>query len=66
MIYYGTRFFDTVGIEDPFLVTIIVSVVAFISIILSLYVAERMGRRNLLLIGVARKALSMATACTWL
>lgn len=58
IIYYGTRFFDTVGIEDPFLATIIVNVVAFVSTIPGLYLVERMGRRNLLLIGAAGMAVS--------
>lgn len=58
IIYYGTRFFDTVGIEDPFLATIIVNVVAFVSTIPGLYLVERMGRRNLLLIGAAGMGVS--------
>ncbi|KAF2494113.1 putative hexose transporter [Lophium mytilinum] len=58
IIYYGTRFFRTVGIEDAFLATIIVNVVAFVSTIPGLYLVERMGRRNLLLIGAAGMAIS--------
>ena len=53
IIYYGTRFFKTVGIEDAFLATIIVNVVAFGSTIPGLYLVEKLGRRNLLLIGAA-------------
>lgn len=46
------------GIEDSFLATIIVNVVAFVSTIPGLYLVERMGRRNLLLIGAAGMAIS--------
>lgn len=58
IIYYGTRFFDSVGVEDPFLATVIINVVAFVSTIPGLYLVERMGRRRLLLIGAAGMAVS--------
>jgi len=51
IIYYGTRFFLTSGIKDPFLITMITNIVAFVSTIPGLYLVETMGRRNLLLAG---------------
>lgn len=56
IIYYGTRFFATSGIRDPFLITLIINIVAFVSTIPGLYLVETMGRRNLLLIGAAGMA----------
>ena len=53
IIYYGTRFFQSVGIGNPFLITLIINVVAFVSTLPGLYLVEKMGRRNLLLIGAA-------------
>jgi SP family sugar:H+ symporter-like MFS transporter len=58
IIYYGTSFFKTVGIKDPFVTTIIINVVAFVSTIPGLYLVETMGRRNLLLSGAAGMAIT--------
>ena len=58
IIYYGTRFFKTAGITDPFLTTLIINVVAFVSTIPGLYLVEKMGRRNLLLAGAAGMAVT--------
>lgn len=56
IIYYGTRFFLDSGIGSPFLITMITNIVAFVSTIPGLYLVEKMGRRNLLLIGAAGMA----------
>ena len=46
------------GIEDPFMATIVVNVVAFVSTVPGLYLVEKMGRRKLLLIGAAGMGVS--------
>ncbi len=53
IIYYGTKFFENSNIGSPFLITLIINVVAFVSTIPGLYLVEKLGRRNLLLIGAA-------------
>ncbi|OAA57012.1 General substrate transporter [Niveomyces insectorum RCEF 264] len=57
IIYYGTKFFNTIGVADAFTTTIIINVVAFVSTIPGLYLVETMGRRKLLLLGAAGMAL---------
>ncbi|KAK5203058.1 Plasma membrane low glucose sensor [Exophiala xenobiotica] len=75
IIYYGTRFFLTSGIKDPFLITMITNIVAFVSTIPGLYLVEIMGRRNLLLAGaigmtvcqVIVRAVGVSTdSCAWI
>lgn len=58
IIYYGTLFFKNSGVENAFLTTIIINVVAFVSTVPGLYLVERMGRRNLLLTGAAGMAVT--------
>lgn len=51
IFYYGTNFFKNSGIQNPFLIGLITSLVNVFSTLPGLYLVERMGRRNLLLFG---------------
>ncbi|KAF8429799.1 general substrate transporter [Tirmania nivea] len=51
IFYYGTNFFKNSGIHNPFLISLITSLVNVFSTLPGLYLVERMGRRNLLLFG---------------
>lgn len=51
IFYYGTNFFKSSGIHNPFLIGLITNLVNVFSTLPGLYLVERMGRRNLLLFG---------------
>ena len=51
ILYYGTKFFQGAGIQNPFLIALITNLVNTISTLPGLYMVEKMGRRNLLLFG---------------
>ena len=51
--YYGTVFFKNSGIQDPFLVTIAVSIVGVFMTLVGMWGVEKFGRRKLLLVGAA-------------
>ncbi|KAF5320855.1 hypothetical protein D9619_000115 [Psilocybe cf. subviscida] len=53
IFYYGTTFFMTAGISNPFIITIICDVVNTAVTMFGLPLIDRMGRRRLLLIGAA-------------
>jgi MFS family permease len=48
---YNTTFFQTVGLQNPFLISIITTVVSVCSTPISFYAIERYGRRPLLIWG---------------
>jgi SP family sugar:H+ symporter-like MFS transporter len=58
IFYYGTAYFSNSGLENPFLVSVITSVVNISSTIPGLWLVEKWGRRNLLLFGAAGMAAS--------
>ncbi|KAJ6568701.1 general substrate transporter [Mycena capillaripes] len=52
ILYFGTSFFQTLGtISNPFLITLITTLVNVLSTPFSFYIIERFGRRRILLIG---------------
>jgi len=51
IFYYGTTFFQTAGIANPFIITIIADVVNTCTTIVGIQLIDRVGRRRLLLIG---------------
>ncbi|KAJ7440130.1 monosaccharide importer [Mycena latifolia] len=53
IFYYGTTFFSSAGIKNPFIITIITDVVNTVMTILGVQLIDRVGRRRLLLIGAA-------------
>jgi len=53
IFYYGTTFFKNSGISNSFLVSVATNVVNVGMTIPGIYMIERVGRRNLLLIGAA-------------
>ncbi|KAG6852754.1 hypothetical protein C0991_009332 [Blastosporella zonata] len=53
IFYYGTTFFKSAGISNPFIITIICDVVNTCMTIIGVQLIDRVGRRRLLLIGAA-------------
>ncbi|RDB19992.1 putative glucose transporter rco-3 [Hypsizygus marmoreus] len=53
IFYYGTVFFKSAGISNPFIITIICDVVNTVMTIFGIQLIDRVGRRRLLLIGAA-------------
>ncbi|KAJ9616087.1 Plasma membrane low glucose sensor [Knufia peltigerae] len=58
IFYYGTSYFSNSGLENPFTVSVITSVVNICSTLPGLWLVEKWGRRRLLMFG----ALGMATS----
>ncbi|KAI8963684.1 hexose transporter [Daldinia sp. FL1419] len=56
IMYYGTTFFTSAGVSDPFLISLVMNVINVVSTIPGLFVVETWGRRKLLMVG----ALGMA------
>ncbi|KAJ7667077.1 monosaccharide importer [Mycena rosella] len=53
IFYYGTTFFQSAGIKNPFIITVIADVVNTVMTIIGVQLIDRVGRRRLLLIGAA-------------
>jgi len=51
IFYYGTQYFQRAGFDNPFVIQVITNCVNVASTFPGLYAVERLGRRNLLLIG---------------
>ncbi|CDO95044.1 unnamed protein product [Kluyveromyces dobzhanskii CBS 2104] len=49
--YYGTTLFNSVGMEDPYVTSILLSTVNFISTFFGIYLVEKLGRRACLILG---------------
>lgn len=58
IFYYGTAYFSNSGIQNPFLVSVITSLVNICSTLPGLWLVEKWGRRNLLLFGAVGMAIS--------
>jgi len=58
IFYYGTTFFKSAGIKNPFIITIIADVVNTVMTIVGIQLIDRVGRRRLLLIGAIGMCLS--------
>lgn len=53
IFYYGTTFFQNSGVENPFIISMITSCINTVSTLPGLWAVEKLGRRQLLLIGAA-------------
>jgi len=51
IFYYGTQYFKNAGFRDPFVISVITNCVNVFSTLPGLYMVEKLGRRNLLLLG---------------
>ncbi|KAF2798373.1 high affinity glucose transporter RGT2 [Melanomma pulvis-pyrius CBS 109.77] len=51
IFYYGTQYFQNAGFQNPFTIQIITNAVNIASTFPGLYMVEKLGRRNLLLLG---------------
>ncbi|KAL1582718.1 hypothetical protein WHR41_08585 [Cladosporium halotolerans] len=56
IFYYGTAYFERSGFQNPFIIQVITNCVNVVSTFPGLYLVEKMGRRNLLLMGAAGMA----------
>ena len=50
-VYYGTQYFLRAGFDSPFIIQVITNCVNVASTFPGLYMVEKLGRRNLLLLG---------------
>jgi sugar porter (SP) family MFS transporter len=57
IMYYGTTFFGA-GVDNPFLISLIMQIINVVSTIPGLFVVESWGRRRLLIIGAIGMAIS--------
>lgn len=57
--YYGTTLFDSVGLNNSYVTTIILSGANFISTFAGIYLVEKLGRKSCLLLGSVGMFLSM-------
>ncbi|KAF2273873.1 glucose transporter-like protein [Westerdykella ornata] len=51
IFYYGTQYFENAGFRNPFIIQVITNSVNVASTFPGLYMVEKLGRRNLLLLG---------------
>ncbi|KAF2031389.1 glucose transporter-like protein [Setomelanomma holmii] len=51
IFYYGTQYFQRAGFQNPFIIQVITNSVNVVSTFPGLYMVEKLGRRNLLLLG---------------
>ncbi|KAL2125059.1 hypothetical protein VTJ04DRAFT_1424 [Mycothermus thermophilus] len=58
IMYYGTTFFNGAGVDNPFLISLIMQIINVVSTIPGLFVVESWGRRRLLIIGAIGMAIS--------
>jgi sugar porter (SP) family MFS transporter len=58
IFYYGTTFFQNIGIKSPYTIQLITNVVNVVSTIPGMFLVESLGRRRLLMIGASGMAIS--------
>jgi MFS family permease len=51
LVYYGTTFFQEVGLKNPFLMSTIMNIVNVVTTPASFWMIEKLGRRSLLIYG---------------
>ncbi|KAH7116246.1 glucose transporter-like protein [Dendryphion nanum] len=51
IFYYGTQYFENAGFENPFIIQVVTNSVNVASTLPGLFMVEKLGRRNLLLLG---------------
>ncbi|KAK4987460.1 Plasma membrane low glucose sensor [Elasticomyces elasticus] len=56
IFYYGTQYFLNAGFSNPFIISVITNCVNVVSTFPGLYMVEKLGRRNLLLLGAVGMA----------
>ncbi|KAK3987754.1 general substrate transporter [Cladorrhinum sp. PSN332] len=57
IMYYGTTFFNGAGVQNPFLISLIMQIINMVSTFPGLVVVEAWGRRRLLIIGAIGMAI---------
>jgi sugar porter (SP) family MFS transporter len=57
IMYYGTTFFNGAGVNNPFLISLIMQIINMVSTFPGLFVVESWGRRRLLIVGAIGMAI---------
>ena len=58
ILYYGTTFFQNIGVQSPFVIQLAINIVNFVSTFPGMVLVEVLGRRRLLMIGASGMAIS--------
>lgn len=58
ILYYGTTFFQNIGVGSPFVIQLIMNVVNVVSTIPGMILVDILGRRHMLIIGASGMAIS--------
>jgi sugar porter (SP) family MFS transporter len=58
ILYYGTTFFQNIGVQSPFVIQLVINIVNMVSTLPGMFLVEVLGRRRLLMIGAAGMAIS--------
>jgi len=61
IMYYGTTFFKGAGVDDPFVISLVLNVINVVSTLPGLVVVESWGRRKLLTVGAIGMAVCQLT-----
>lgn len=61
IMYYGTTFFKGAGVDDPFVISLVLNVINVMSTLPGLVVVESWGRRKLLTVGAIGMAVCQLT-----
>ncbi len=64
IFYNGTSYFERAGFENPFTIPVITNIVNVASTVPGLYLAEKLGRRGLLLLGAIGMTVSQFVVAT--
>jgi sugar porter (SP) family MFS transporter len=64
ILYYGTTFFQNIGIESPFVIQLAMNIVNVVSTFPGMILVESLGRRHLLLIGASGMAICQLTVAS--
>lgn len=58
ILYYGTTFFQNIGVRSPFVIQLAINIVNAVSTLPGMVLVEVLGRRRLLMIGASGMAIS--------
>jgi sugar porter (SP) family MFS transporter len=59
ILYYGTTFFQNIGVQSPFVIQLAINIVNMVSTVPGMILVEVLGRRRLLMIGATGMTISL-------